>query len=186
MKLLVFLLLISSTLFSQNCEVLTERYYEYIYKGNIITTNEYDVDSEQAFDAIQNDKYIRITTDRGINWYLSDTLTKLFVKGRQIKEKQVIKTLGYVVNNITIDSTTNLFYKEVEDNCFDCVHSIQDMLLSDTSLVNVLNKKDVRKIIVTYVQVRRKKTYGYICVNIYYRFHCFRPETHIYVEDMDE
>ena len=87
MKLLVFLLLISSTIFSQECEVVVEKFYEYKISKNVIITNEHNIESEVAFNYIQEGKYIQITTDRGMNWYLSDTLTKQFLKGREIKQK---------------------------------------------------------------------------------------------------
>ncbi len=183
MKLLVFLLLISSTIFSQT--VVDERFYKYTYRGNntIITTEEYDVESEVAFEHIQNGDYIQITTDTGINWYLSDTLTKLFVKGKQIKNELVMKTLSYMVHNITIDSTTNLFYKEVRNDCYECMYSIQDMLLCDTSLTKRLSSPGVTKIVVTYVQTRRTKKFGYIYVDVHKRFR--KDEQYLYVEDMD-
>lgn len=185
MKLLVFILLISSTIFSQEYEVITERFYEYKYNINktIITTNEYSVDSDVAFEHFQNGDYIQITTDTGINWYLSDTLTKLFLKGKKIKDKFVMGRLGYMVNNLTIDSTSNLFYREIESNCYNCLYSIQNMLLSDSSLIEKFNGEGVNKIVVIYVQLKHIKTFGYIYVEVHKRFR--RPEQFLYVEDMD-
>lgn len=186
MKLLIFLLLVSSTIFSQDYTVINERFYEYKYNANktIITTKEYDVESEVAFEHFQNGTYIQITTDTGINWYLSDTLTKLFVKGKKIKDKLVMKTLSYMINNITIDSTTNLYYREIESSCYDCMYSIQDMLLCDTSLVNRLTSKGVTKIVVTYIQLKGKNRFGYIYVDVHRRFR--KDEQYLYVEDMNE
>lgn len=183
MKLLVFLLLISSTIFSQ--DVVFERFYKYTYKANntIITTSDYNVESEEAFECLQNGKYIQITTDNNINFYLSDTLTKLFVKGKSVNEKLVMKTLSYMVNNITIDSTTNLFYKEVENTCNDCRYSIKKDLLSDCELVKRFNSKGVTKILVTYVQLKSKGgRYGCIYVVIHKRFR--KDEQFLYIDDM--
>lgn len=183
MKLLVFLLLISSTIFSQ--EVVYERFYKYTYKANntIITTSDYDVESEEAFECLQNGNYIQITTDKRINSYLSDTLTNIFVKGKSVSEKIVMKTLSYMVNNITIDSTTNLFYKEVENTCNDCRCSIKNDLLSDCDLVKRFKGKGVTKIIVTYVQLKSKGgRYGYIYVVINKRFR--KDEQFLYIDVM--
>lgn len=185
MKLLVFLLLIGSTVFSQGYDIIDERFYEYKYNANktIIRTNEYDVDSEVANEHFQNGDYIQITTDLNINWVLSDTLTKLFVNGKKIKDKVVMKRLSFMVNNLTIDSTSNLYYREVETRCSNCLYSINDMLLSDSSLVERFKGKGVNKIVVIYVQLKHIKTSGYIYVEIHKLFR--RPEQYLYVEDMD-
>jgi hypothetical protein len=184
MKLLVFLLLISSTIFSQECKVVLERFYEYKISKNVIITKDYDIESEVAFNYIQEGKYIQITTDRGMNWYLSDTLTKQFLKGREIKQKSVDKVLSYMVHNITIDSNTNLLYKEIENTCSVCRTSIYDMLVSDTSLIREFNSEGVKKIIVNYVQVRRDDRFGYIYVTIQKRFR--RDEEYLFFEGMNE
>jgi len=184
MKLLVFLLLISSTIFSQECRVVSEKFYVYKISRNLVTSIEYDIDSEEAFYQIQEGNYIKITTDRGMNWYLSDTLTKQFVKGREIKQKVVDKRLSGLVNNITIDSNTNLFYKEIENDCPDCVNSIHNLLLSDYSLIREFNSKGVTKIVVNYVQVKSKGRFGYIYVNVYKRFR--KDEEYLFFENMNE
>ncbi len=184
MKVLLFLLLISSTIFSQECEVVLERFYEYKISKNVIITKDYDVESEVAFNYIQDGKFIQISTDRGMNWYLSDTLTKQFLKGREIKQKSVDKVLTYMVHNITIDSNTNLLYREIENTCSVCMTSIYDMLVSDTTLIREFNSKDVKKIIVNYVQVKRRDTIGYIYVTVQKRFR--KDEEYLYFESMDE
>lgn len=183
MKLLIFLLLISSTIFSQ--DVVYERFYKYSYNVNntIITTSDYEVESEEAFECLQNGNYIQITTDKNINFYLSDTLTNLFVKGKSVNKKLVMKTLSYMVNNITIDSTTNLFYKEVENTCYSCKHSIIKELLSDCELVKRFNNDGVTKVVVTYVQLKSKSgRYGCIYVVIHKRFR--KDEQFLYIDDM--
>ena len=94
-----------------------------------------------------------------------------------------MRTLSYMVNNITIDSTTNLFYKEVENTCYDCRYSIKKDLLSDCELVKRFNSKGVTKIIVTYVQLKSKGgRYGYIYVVIHKRFR--KDEQFLYIDDM--
>jgi hypothetical protein len=114
---------------------------------------------------------------------LSDTLTKQFLKGREIKQKSVDKVLSYMVHNITIDSNTNLLYKEIENTCSVCRTSIYDMLVSDTSLIREFNSEGVKKIIVNYVQVRRDDRFGYIYVTIQKRFR--RDEEYLFFEGMD-
>ena len=184
MKLLGFLLLISSTIFSQECRVVSEKFYTYKINKGVVITNEYDIDSEEAFYQIQEGNYVQITTDRGMNWYLSDTLTKQFVKGREIKQKVVDKRLSVMVHNITIDSNTNLFYKEIENDCPDCMNSVYNMLVSDSSIVREFNSKGVTKIVVNYVQVKRNGRFGYIYVNVYKRFR--KDEEYLFFENMNE
>ncbi len=185
MKLLVFLLLMGSTVFCQGYDIVNERFYEYKYNANntIIRTNEYHVDSDVAIEHFQKGDYIQLTTDLNINWILSDSLTKLFLNGKKIKERVVMKRLSFMVNNLTIDSTSNLYYREVESRCSNCLYSIKDMLLSDSSLVERFKGKGVNKIVVVYVQFKHIKTLGYVYVEVHKFFR--RPEQYLYVEDMD-
>jgi len=92
--------------------------------------------------------------------------------------------LSYMVNNITIDSNTNLLYKEVEDACSQCMNSIYNMLVSDTTLIREFNSEGVKKIIVNYVQVKRDGIFGYIYVTIQKRFR--KDEEYIFFENMNE
>ena len=88
-----------------------------------------------------------------------------------------------MVSNITIDSTTNLYYREIESNCYDCMYSIQDMLLCDTSLVNKFKSKGVTNIVVSYIQLKGKNKFGFIYIEVHKRFR--RSEQFLYIEDME-
>ena len=184
MKLLVFLLLFSTTIYSQDINVITERFFQYNIKKNIVLTKELDIESEEAFYSIQEGNYVQITTDRLMNIELSSRLTEEFLKGRKIKEKVVSNTLSNVVHNITIDSNCNLFYREIEISCFDCTQSIYNLIVDDSSLVNEFNSKGVTQIVITYVQVKRRNRIGYIFIDIHKRFR--KDVRHLYFENMDE
>ncbi len=59
-----------------------------------------------------------------------------------------------------------------------------DNWCSDTTLIREFNSKDVKKIIVNYVQVKRRDTIGYIYVTVQKRFR--KDEEYLYFESMDE
>ena len=62
--------------------------------------------------------------------------------------------------------------------------SIYDMLVSDSTLIREFKSKGVKKIIVNYVQVKRRDRIGYIYVTIQKRFR--KDEEYLYFESMDE
>lgn len=183
MKLLVFLLLISSTIFSQ-FKVVNERFVEYKYKSNktIIITNEIDVESESAFEHFQKGDFIQMSTNLILNKRLSDTLTKLYLGGKVLKENVLMKSLNNMVDNIIIDSTTNLLYREIESECDECKLSILSVLTSDNEIINTCKSYGVKDICVSYVQMRGKRTYELIFVEIHRRFR--KTKQFLFIEEM--
>jgi len=106
MKLLTLFLLVSSTIFGQKMEVISENFFEYQRHGYFNTVKELDIESEEVFYQIQDKNYVSVSTDLKINYFLTDTLSKIFIKGRQIKEKRVKNDMNRISDEIANDSNS--------------------------------------------------------------------------------
>lgn len=172
MKLLFFSLLFCSTILAQ-FKVVNERFVEYEYKASktIIITNEFDVESEVAFEHFQKGDFLQMSTNLKLNKSLSDTLTKLYLPGKVVNDDVLMRSLNNMVNNVIIDSTSNLYYREIESECDECKLSILDIISTDSEIINTCRGNGVKDVCVSYVQMRGKRTYELIFVEIHRRFH---------------
>ena len=182
MKSLVFLLmLITSTLFSQECTTYNSTFYKYTYKKGYYFVEQYDIESEVAYEYLSAGEYIKISTDLQMSNYISDSITKLFGNGKPINPDKTVKLTQNIINKTVIDSATNLLFNNVYSTCDVCRNSIIDMITTDEDMVKVFKSKRVTQINVIYFQIIGQQLYEVTIVDVGIRFGW--DERYIYVNE---
>ena len=165
-KTLLLFLVIYTGIFGQKTEYIDSVFITHTYKSKLIFSN-YLEPTKDLLDS----HYIRVVTDESMNSFISDSLTSRFIRPTHIKEERLSDNVLDIVDDFGVDSSSNiLFVKVYRDSCELCVNSIIDIIIDDSEIKELINKKRNKSIYVSYYQVFGELRWEFITVTIKRKF----------------